>query len=669
MDGPAHKATRLHDTSPEQALNARFRALCDAAGLAVTGQSPAKKQIAPGAGNRYNKVCEHQTEARGFGKGENMTRSGRVGMVVLTCLTGAFCPCSWAQYGGGSGTADDPFLIYTPEHFFAFASETEHRSMCFRLMEDIDLGAYAGDDYPFIGPSTANRFRGVFDGNGRTISNFTYVCPSAHHLHVGLFGTVDPEGRILNLGLIDPNVFAPECGLVGALAGFCQGTLINCYVENASVTGFHQVGGLVGDARAIYDCHASGSVTGHFVVGGLVGRAWQTAARSSATVDVVAGSATGGLAGLNEGVLMACFSDGSVSGEDRVGGLAGGSQYLVTDCYSACNVSGRDRVGGLLGMTSSNSVTARCFSTGRVTGTGTVGGLIGRSVGLETGNLGTVSACFWDTQTSGYATSAGGTGLTSVQMQTAAFFVNAGWDFVGETANGADNYWQLPKGRCYPRLFWQPSRQQIDPPWTDDFEDGAPQPLWQVHVSAGDRARVREVGGTLEVRTTAYDGTSRALCVSDGWMLDATEHFSLRVDFQFSRLAAGEGWVSLGLTPDANVPWAEYIEISAGCLEGTPAFAFRQATEAGWWVWWADRPSHSGRLYLSYDAAKDELYRSYTGYGPDHAWKVTRGLVGGEWGGKPLFITLGGGSSFGLALDRSEARLDNLVVDSGVATW
>jgi hypothetical protein len=47
---------------------------------------------------------------------------------------------------------------------------------------------------------------------------------------------------------------------------------------------------------------------------------------------------------------------------------------------------------------------------GSVTGNYTVGGLVGL-------NFGTVSNSFWDTETSGQSTSAGGTGETTAEMQ------------------------------------------------------------------------------------------------------------------------------------------------------------------------------------------------------------------------------------------------------------
>jgi hypothetical protein len=40
-------------------------------------------------------------------------------------------------------------------------------------------------------------------------------------------------------------------------------------------------------------------------------------------------------------------------------------------------------------------------------------------------------------------------------MQTAATYLDAGWDFVGETANGTEDLWWIDEGRDYPRLWWE----------------------------------------------------------------------------------------------------------------------------------------------------------------------------------------------------------------------
>jgi activating signal cointegrator complex subunit 1 len=44
-------------------------------------------------------------------------------------------------------------------------------------------------------------------------------------------------------------------------------------------------------------------------------------------------------------------------------------------------------------------------------------------------------------------------------MQTAATFLAAGWDFVGETDNGTDDVWWILEGQDYPRLSFDPPHQ------------------------------------------------------------------------------------------------------------------------------------------------------------------------------------------------------------------
>jgi hypothetical protein len=172
-------------------------------------------------------------------------------------------------------------------------------------------------------------------------------------------------------------------------------------------------------------------------------------------VNITGGLGVGGLVGSNSGTVTQCYSTGAISGGSRVGGLVGWNYYsgTVAQCYSTGTVRGTDYVGGLVGDNFYGTVT-QCFSSGAVKRTGqysSVGGL----VGYNTPKLGRVTGCFWDIQTSGQATSGGGTGRTTAQMQTAKTFLDAGWDFVGETKSGPANIWRILEGKDYPRLGWE----------------------------------------------------------------------------------------------------------------------------------------------------------------------------------------------------------------------
>jgi hypothetical protein len=95
---------------------------------------------------------------------------------------------------------------------------------------------------------------------------------------------------------------------------------------------------------------------------------------------------------------------------------------------------------------------SNCYSIGAVSGWGDVGGLVGSN---QPYFKGTVTDCFWDTQTSGQTTSDGGVGLPTAEMQMASTFLDYGWDFVDETENGAEDIWWINEGQDYPRLWWE----------------------------------------------------------------------------------------------------------------------------------------------------------------------------------------------------------------------
>jgi hypothetical protein len=300
--------------------------------------------------------------------------------------------------GDYTGTENDPYLIYAPEQLNAIGLISSEFDKYFKLMVDIDLSGYKGNEFNIIGGNVPSHeeywwplsFTGVFDGNGHTISNFTYECNDVDY--VGFFGCVS-NGTILDLGLIDPNIDAGTGHYVGSLIGSQSGTVTGCFVEGGNV---------VGDER----------------VGGLVGVIW----------------------------------NGS-----------------ITASYGMSRVEGNDNVGGLVGY-NGNSNIATCYSTGVVSGIQNVGGLVGRNYS----DYGSITSSFWDIETSGQATSAGGTGKTTAEMQTASIFLDAGWDFVDEIENGIDNIWWIDEGHDYPRLWWELSISADHPDYDEWLEVGEP---------------------------------------------------------------------------------------------------------------------------------------------------------------------------------------------------
>jgi hypothetical protein len=336
----------------------------------------------------------------------------------------------------GSGEPNDPFLVGTAEQLDRIGIHSKWWNKHFKLTADIDLSEYDGQNgrptfHLIAQDDESERWTGVFDGNDHIISNLTCI-PSTSG-HAGLFGCIDdPNAQVIRLGLIGSYVEHTEAGTndrVGSLVGLLQeGSITTCFVENANVSGKRRVGGLVGENvnGEIVNCYANASVSGTDDVGGLVG--------------------------YNSGSVIVSFSTGTTSGSGwGVGGVAGSNnpQGRISQCYNRGTIAGSERVGGLVGENREGEI-IQCYSVGSVQGDkGYIGGLAGDNLN------GMIEASFWDIDTSGQSTSAGGAGKSTIQMQRADTYLDAGWDFVNETENGMEDIWWIDEGNDYPGLWWE----------------------------------------------------------------------------------------------------------------------------------------------------------------------------------------------------------------------
>ena len=376
-------------------------------------------------------------------------------------------------------TAEFALEIIEIRDWYDLDAARDNLGVSYLLMNDLDSTttgymelasetANGGRGWKPIG--TANdQFTGSFDGQGYEIRDLFINRPSEHY--VGLFAHISWIHPIENLGVIE-----------------------NVRLVNADVTGGHWVGGLVGDnAGIVNNSSSTGRVTGGWGVGGLTGCNSGTVNNSYSTSDVTGGYYVGGLVGsvtgaatVREGIVSNSYSTGNVTGATRVGGLVGSvlGDCAVSNSYSTGSVTGRNWVGGLValndGGTVSNSystgsvtgnryvsglvglnlwgIISSCYSTGTVSGDGPVGGLVGEN------SESTVNNSFWDIETSGQSTSAGGTGKTTAEMQDIDTFMDTEtegldepWDITaiapGETN---DTYtWNIVDGQTYPFLSWQ----------------------------------------------------------------------------------------------------------------------------------------------------------------------------------------------------------------------
>jgi hypothetical protein len=340
----------------------------------------------------------------------------------------------------GEGTKDDPYALSTAEQLDLLNICPYELDKNFILTEDINLDPELPSRKVFD-KSLINSFSGIFNGNDHTISNLTISGEGS-----GLFGKLESGAELKNLFVVDVNVVSLNY-CVGGLVAYNEGDISNCCCTGV-VSGDSYVGGLVGKNHgSITGSYSTGTFTGGDYVGGLVG--WNKGDITNCySIGEVEGSEdVGGLAGSNIGSVNGCYSTSRVSGSMYVGGLVGRNGGDIIYSYSTGATNGRVCVGGLVG--NNWGVAILCYSTGTVSGSGAIGGLIGQ------GKVVNAIHCFWDIETSGWSTSSGGTGKTTTEMQTTSTFLDAGWDFVGETTNGTEDIWKISEGLDYPRLWWE----------------------------------------------------------------------------------------------------------------------------------------------------------------------------------------------------------------------
>ena len=267
-----------------------------------------------------------------------------------------------------------------------------------------------------IGNST-NKFKGTFDGQNKTISNFKLGTGT----YKGLFGYVD-AGEIQNLtiegvksatttgqysgilaGRMDGStvndVTIRNCSIngnnshVGTLMGYGSQTLIyNPICERDTIKGTSDVGGVVGYASIVRVNNSTldkCSITGTSKVGGVMGEAQSNTSyiHISHITDLyikATGSNVGGAVGsgsamtIDEFYLLSGMIDASTTSSDVVGGIVGsGSCVTMYNSSNNASVIGHDKVSGIFAVQGScNPALYNVTNTGDVTGNQYVSGIL-----------------------------------------------------------------------------------------------------------------------------------------------------------------------------------------------------------------------------------------------------------------------------------------------------
>ena len=250
------------------------------------------------------------------------------------------------------------------------ANDSYSKDKIVKLTADIDV---SGSDFKGI-----SYFAGTFDGGSHIISGFNVDYKGSDF---GFFRYIAESGFITNLNI--------------------SGSI--------NVTGSQEnIGGIAGvNKGVINESSFSGKVNASTATGAIAGYNHENAKIVSCTsdADILATNQTGGIAGVNDGLISSCTSKSRVNTQeldttldiggvdvgtlnltqnviDRndMGGIAGESTGIISDCVNYGKIGFAHtgyNVGGIAGKQSGKVIT--CSNEGEIYGRKDVGGIVGQA--------------------------------------------------------------------------------------------------------------------------------------------------------------------------------------------------------------------------------------------------------------------------------------------------
>lgn len=218
-----------------------------------------------------------------------------------------------------------------------------------------------------IGTGQWKSFKGVFDGQGYTISNYKGV----NGEYVGIFGYNDGIIKNLNVAYFDIDITEKgyETINVGGIVGFNAGTIEKCAVISGDLLVSSSVvrrGALIcGESTGtIKNCYATGTVK--------VTQPHETNKSAFAA----------GIVAYNTGKVLNCFVDANVDcygyqhhyfnnrdwGEGALIACVNGASAIISNCFAMGKVtSGNLRIGDMCGYQYNGGTITNCYTASNVT--------------------------------------------------------------------------------------------------------------------------------------------------------------------------------------------------------------------------------------------------------------------------------------------------------------
>ncbi|RJE88885.1 hypothetical protein D3P07_13065 [Paenibacillus sp. 1011MAR3C5] len=255
-------------------------------------------------------------------------------------------------------------------------------------------------------------------------------------------GTFDGQGYVINgltinRNMVNQGLFADNYGVVKNVK--LEEVAIGL---NRSDLSYRQIGGIAGlNNGLIVDSHVKGKVKGYGVTGGVAGFNRGVIRRSSFNGEINASFTGGGIAGQSLGEITESYAKGKVTVlSNDGGGLIGDSSGKVSYSYADVIVKGEEYVGGLTGSQYLGEI-KDSYAVGTASGKRYVGGLIGYTWNEEV----TVGS-YWNKSKYTASPPNNGIGIAATDGEMKQRITYSDWDFA--------NVWYQYDGYD-PFLRWQ----------------------------------------------------------------------------------------------------------------------------------------------------------------------------------------------------------------------
>lgn len=240
-------------------------------------------------------------------------------VTMMLCLAMLTTMGAWAQYSGGDGSKEKPYIITTVDDLNNLAAASQIDEMDGKYFE-------LGDDITFDNTQEVNfagiyDFNGHFDGKGHTISGVRMKSER----DVAFFIYLSSAAEVKNLTLTDAVISSENDDYAAGICGVNHGNIVNCHVTSSVTIN-------VSDPEtSIGGISASNSVIG--VVEGCT---------SAVTINATdKNTYVAGIVGFNYGVVKNCLVyGGSLIGKPGwTAAVVAGNLYhnaaisIVTDNY------------------------------------------------------------------------------------------------------------------------------------------------------------------------------------------------------------------------------------------------------------------------------------------------------------------------------------------------